>query len=83
METIEDLDLLIAKVKDIAGGPDGDLLRKLVDILHERGELQGIFDEEPLSPEALAAVQEAEEAIRRGDMSQFTSLEEYERKRGL
>jgi hypothetical protein len=72
-----EIDELIAKVKDIAEGPDGDLLRRLVDILHDR------YDYEPLSPEELAAIQEADEAIRRGDKSYFTPLEEYERKRGL
>jgi hypothetical protein len=71
------IDDLMAKVKEIAGGPDGDLLRRLVDILYDR------YDYEPLSPEELAAVQEADEAIRRGDKSYFTPLEQYERKRGL
>jgi len=77
MEITEDLEVLIAKVKDIADGPDGDLLRRLVDILHDR------YDYEPLSPEELAAVQEADEAIRRGDRSYFIPLEEYEREQGL
>ena len=77
MEPTEDLEGLIAKVKDIADGPDGDLLCRLVDILHDR------YDYEPLSPEELLAVQEADEAIRRGDKSYFTPLEEYERERGL
>jgi hypothetical protein len=71
------IDDLMAKAKEIAEGPDGDLLRRLVDILYDR------YDYEPLSPEELAAVQEADEAIRRGDKSYFTPLEEYERKRGL
>ncbi len=71
------IDDLLAKVKEIADGPDGDLLRRLVDILYDR------YDYEPLSPEELAAVQEADEAIRRGDKSYFTPLEEYERERGL
>ena len=77
------LDDLLAKVKAIAQGPNADLLRQLVDLLYERKEVREEYDEEPLSPEELAAVQEAEEAIRRGDRSQFISLEEYERKRGL
>jgi hypothetical protein len=71
------IDDLLTKVKEIADGPDGDLLRRLVDILYDR------YDYEPLSPEVLAAVQEADEAIRRGDKSYFTPLEEYERERGL
>jgi hypothetical protein len=77
MELTEDLEILIAKVKDIADGPDGDLLRRLVDILHDR------YDYEPLSPEELAAIQEADEAILRGDKNYFIPLEEYERERGL
>jgi hypothetical protein len=77
MEKSGNLKVLIAKVKDIADGPDGDLLRRLVDILHDR------YDYEPLSPEELLAVQEADEAIRGGDKSYFTPLEEYERERGL
>jgi len=77
MEPLKNIDDLIAKVKDIADGPDGDLLRQLVDILHDR------YDYEPLSPEELAAIQEADEARRRGDKSYFTPLEEYERERGL
>jgi hypothetical protein len=75
--TTEDKESLIAKVKDIADGPDGDLLQRLVDILHDR------YDYEPLSPEELAAIQEADEAILRGDKNYFTPLEEYERERGL
>jgi hypothetical protein len=77
MEALTDMELLITKVKDIAEGPDGDLLRQFVDLLHER------YDYEPLSPEEMAAVEEADEAIRRGDKSYFVPLEEYERTRGL
>jgi hypothetical protein len=76
MAALTDMKLLIAKVKDIAAGPDGDLLRRFVDILHER------FDYEPLSPEEVAALEEADEAVRQGDKSYFISLEEYERTRG-
>ena len=77
MEALRDMELLITKVKDIAEGPDGDLLRRFVDILHAQ------YDYEPLSPEELAAIEAADEAIRRGDKSYFISLEEYERTRGL
>jgi hypothetical protein len=77
MEPFKDMELLITKVKDIAAGPDGDLLRRFVDLLHER------YDYEPLSPEELAAIEEVDEAIRRDDKSYFISLEEYERTRGL
>ncbi len=77
MEPTEDLDGLIAKVKDIEDGPDGDLLRRLVDILHDR------YDYEPLSLEELLAVQEADEAIRRGDKGYFTSWNELKKELGL
>lgn len=77
MEALKDMELLITKVKDIAEGPDGDLLRRFVDILHEQ------YDYEPLSPEELTAIDAADAAIRRGDKSYFISLEEYERTRGL
>jgi len=77
MEPTEDLEVLVAKVKDIAEGPDGDLLRRLVDILHDR------YDYEPLSPEELAAIEEADEAIRRGDKSYFTPWEEVKKELGL
>lgn len=77
META--IDDLLTKVKYISQGPNGDLLRKLVDLLFDKEE----FDLEPLSPEEKSAVQEAREAMRQGDMSQFISLEEFERKHGL
>jgi predicted transcriptional regulator len=74
------LDDLLAKVKAIAQGPHADLLRKLVDLLYEREDSQQEYDNEPFSPEDLAAIQEGEEAIQRGE---FISLEEYEKERGL
>jgi hypothetical protein len=77
METT--IDDLIGKVRAIAHGPNGELLRKFVDFLYEKEE----YDHEPLSPEELEALKEAREAIRQGDMSQFISLEEFERKYGL
>jgi hypothetical protein len=40
-------------------------------------------EEEYLSPEDLAEIEAAEEAIRQGDMSQFVSLDEYKTRRGL
>lgn len=70
---------LLFKVKAIAQGQNADLLQRFIDILYQQEE----YDPEPLSAEAEAAVEEAEEAIRKGDWSQFISLEEYERKRGL
>lgn len=78
MEPAEDIDLLVTKVKAIAQGPDGGLLSKLVDLLYERQAPGEEYDDEPLSPEELAAVREAQEAIRRGDMTQFISLEKDE-----
>jgi hypothetical protein len=55
-----------------------DLLRKLVDVLYEQAERQEEYDEEPFSAEDLAAIQEGEEADKRGA---FTSLEDYEKER--
>lgn len=57
---------LHAKVSALLKTADADLLRRLVDILFERH-----YDSEPLSPGELAAVKEAEEAIRRGDKDYF------------
>jgi len=77
------LDDLLAKVKAIAQGPNADLLRRLVNILYERKEVQEEYDEEPLSPEELAAVQEAEEAIKRDEKEYFTPWEEVKKELGL
>jgi hypothetical protein len=41
------------------------------------------YDEEPLSPEELAAVQEAEEAIRQKDKEYFTPWEDVKKALGL
>ena len=54
---------LIAKIKAIAQGPNAELLSKLVDVLYEREQ----YDDEPLSSEELAAIEEADEARKRGD----------------
>jgi hypothetical protein len=74
------LDDLMIKIKAIALGPNAELLRKLVDVLYEEAERREEFDEEPFSPEDLAAIQEGEEAFKRGE---FISLEDYEKERGL
>ena len=74
------IDDLMNKIKAIAQGPNADLLRKLVDVLHEQSERKDEFDEEPFSAEDLAAIKEGEEALKRGE---FISLEEYEKERGL
>jgi hypothetical protein len=74
------LEDLILKIKAIAQGPNAELLRKLVDVLYEEGERREEYDEEPFSPEDLAAIKEGEEAFKRGE---FISLEDYEKERGL
>ena len=72
METSINQDLL-AKIEEIAQGPNADLLRRLVDILYNQ-------EEEYFSAEDLAEIESGEEEIRRGE---HVSLEEYERNRGL
>ena len=74
------LDDLMIKIKAIAQGPNAEMLRKLVDVLYEEIERQKEYDEEPFSKEDLAAIQEGEEAIKRGE---YISLEDYEKERGL
>jgi hypothetical protein len=71
---------LMLKIKAIAQGPNAELLCKLIDVLYEEAERREEFDEEPFSAEDLAAIQEGEEAIKRGE---FISLEDYEKERGL
>jgi hypothetical protein len=78
MENLTD-DLMV-KVKVISQGPNAELLRKLVEVLYEQAERREEYDEEPFSPEDLAAIQEGEEALKRGE---FISLEDYEKERGL
>ena len=78
META--IDDLMSKIKAIAQGPNAELLCKLVDVLYEQSKRQEEYDEEPFSAEDLAAIQEGEEAFKRGE---FISLEEYEKERGL
>jgi len=72
MEPSLDQDLL-TKIEAIAQGPNGDLFRRLVDLLYNQ-------EEEYFSAEDLAEIERGEEEIRRGDR---VSLEEYERTRGL
>ena len=79
METSGENDLLI-KVRIVAQGPHGELLKKLVDLLYDR---QEEYDTEPLSPECLQALEEVEAAVARGDKSRFISQEEFERRHGL
>lgn len=81
META--FDDLMAKVKAIAQGPNAELLRKLVDILYEREQPREQYDDEPLSPEELAAIEEAHEAKRRGDKDYFVTWGEVKKELGL
>ena len=74
------IDELMNKIKAIAQGPNAELLRKLVDVLYEQSKRKEEYDQEPFSAEDLAAIQEGEEAFKRGE---FISLEEYEKERGL
>ena len=81
META--IDDLVVKVKAIAQGTNADLLLRLVDMLYEREKVQEQYDDEPLSPEELAALEEAEEAKRRGDKDYFIPWEEVKKELGL
>jgi hypothetical protein len=61
------LEDLFDKVKIIATGPNGDLLRGFVDLLYER-------EDEYFSPEDLAAIQEGLEQIERGEKISWDEL---------
>ncbi len=74
------IDDLMTKIKVIAQGPNAKLLCKLVDVLYEREQPLGQYDDEPLSPEELAALEEADEAIRRGDKDYFIPWEEVKKR---
>lgn len=80
MEASREDDILIVKVKAIAQGPQGNLLRQLVDILYERSAALDEYDNEPLTPEDIEAIQKGKEDIKHG---RVLTLEEYERKYGL
>lgn len=71
MESSPELEMLWHKVKAVAQGPDGDLLRKLVDILYQRDEFPEEYDDEPLTPEDLAAIQRGEEDIKAGRITKW------------
>ncbi len=77
------IDDLMVKIKAIAQGPNAELLRKLVDVLYEREHRQEEYDNEPFTPEELAAIEEAAEARRRGDKEYFTPWEEVKKELGL
>ncbi len=68
------IDDLVAKVKAIAQGPDGDILKGFVDLLFDRQE------EDDLSPEELRAFEESEAAYHQGDRSRLIPLENFEKK---
>jgi hypothetical protein len=77
---IEDL---MAKVRVIVQGPNADLLLRLVDMLYERAIAQEEYDDEPLSPEELAAIEEADQAKKRGDKDYFIPWEEVKKELDL
>jgi predicted transcriptional regulator len=67
------MDDLMAKVKAIAQGPDGELLIKIVDTLFDRVE-------EEFTREEWADIQARKEAVRRGE---FVTLEDLRKELGL
>jgi hypothetical protein len=77
------IDDLMSKIKAIAQGPNAELLRKLIDLLYKREQPEEECDDEPFSPEELAAIEEADEAMRRGDKNFFTPWEEVKKELGL
>lgn len=66
------------KVAAILRTEDADLLKRLVDIIFEK-----YYDPEPLSPQELAAIKEAEEARRRGDKDYFIPWEKVKKELDL
>jgi hypothetical protein len=75
------LDDLLSKVKAIAQGPNADLLYKFIDLLYEREQEE--YDEEPLSPEEFAAMEEVDAAKERGDKDYFIPWEQVKKELGL
>jgi hypothetical protein len=76
MEAMEEL---VYKVKVIAHGPNRDTLQKFVDFLFQQEE----FDEEPLSPECLQALEQVAEAVQKGDHARFTPWDEVKKELDL
>jgi len=72
------IDDLLAKVKVIAGTHRGVLLRQIVDLLFER--LEEEYDDEPLTPEDLAAIERGKKDFQEG---RYLTLEEYRRGKRL
>jgi len=81
META--IDDLVVKVKAIAQGPNADLLLRLVDMLYEHEKVKEQYDDEPLLVEELVAIEEADEAKRRGDKDYFVPWEKVKKELGL
>ena len=75
------IDDLLHKVKVISQTSYGTILSRIIDSVYEKVEEE--YDTEPLSPEELQALEEVVTAVKRGDMSRFISLEEFEKKHGL
>ena len=75
------LEDLLHKVKVISQTSYGVILGRIIDHIYEKvGEE---FDTEPLSPEELQALEEVVASVKRGDLSRFIPLEEFEKKFGL
>ncbi len=72
---IEDL---LHKVKVISQTSYGAILSRIIDSVYEK--VAEAYDTEPLSPEELQALEEVVAAVKRGDLSRFISLEEFEKK---
>lgn len=75
------IDDLLHKVKVISQTSYGTMLNKIIDSVHEKVEEE--YDTEPLNPEELQVLEEVVAAVKRGDLSRFISLEEFEKKHGL
>lgn len=75
------IDDLLHKVKVIAQTSYGAILSRIIESVYEKVEEE--YDTEPLSPEELQALEEVVTAVKRGDLSRFVSLEEFEKKHGL
>lgn len=72
------IDDLLHKVKVISQTSYSMILSRIIDSFYEKVEEE--YDTEPLSPEELQALEEVVAAVKRGDMSRFISLEEFEKK---
>ncbi len=80
MEASSGTEELILKVKAIAQSPEGDLLRRFVDILYERASIPEEYDSEPLTHDDIEAIRRGKEDVKNG---RVLTLGEYEKKYGL